>query len=403
MKSVSLATLGIVLASGGVAALAQTAAPTLAKDERAALFAADAALQAKNYAVAAPAVSTAVSTAHSGYARYLAASLQLKLGLETGDRAVQARAIQAMIESGAAPQSNLEELYKNQGAIALGNGDIKKAEDAFDRWAELAPNNGDALVALAEAKSKRNKPQDAVGLIERAIAQRQAAGQPVPESYYKRGLKQAFDAKMPEASLRLAQGLVRAYPSPQNWRDALMVYRDLYHPDAATGLDTLRLARSAKALTGERDYLEYAEAASSDAYAGERKALLDEGVAVKMVDPAKPAFKTMMTATGKKATAGKAGLAAMRTKALAAATGAPALAAADAYYGYGDYAKAAELYRAAIEKGSIDANVANTRLGMALALSGQRAEAETAWRSVTGPRAALASYWLLWVAQRQTA
>jgi hypothetical protein len=37
---------------------------------------------------------------------------------------------------------------------------------------------------------------------------------------------------------------------------------------------------------------------------------------------------------------------------------------------------------------------------MALALAGQRAEAEAAFRSVTGPRAELASLWMLWLAQR---
>jgi hypothetical protein len=44
--------------------------------------------------------------------------------------------------------------------------------------------------------------------------------------------------------------------------------------------------------------------------------------------------------------------------------------------------------------------VANNRLGMALGLAGQRAEAETALRAVTGPNADIASFWLLWLSQR---
>ena len=47
-----------------------------------------------------------------------------------------------------------------------------------------------------------------------------------------------------------------------------------------------------------------------------------------------------------------------------------------------------------------DANLANTRLGASLALAGQRAEAETAFRAVTGPRAELAQFWLLWLPAR---
>ena len=57
---------------------------------------------------------------------------------------------------------------------------------------------------------------------------------------------------------------------------------------------------------------------------------------------------------------------------------------ADAYYGYGQYAKAAALYRAALQKGGEDPNLVNLRLGIALAQAGNRAEAETAFRAVTG-------------------
>ena len=72
----------------------------------------------------------------------------------------------------------------------------------------------------------------------------------------------------------------------------------------------------------------------------------------------------------------------------------------DAFYGYGDYAQAAELYRAALQKSGVDASLVNMRLGEALARAGQRAEAEAAFQAVTGPRAELASLWRLWLSQR---
>jgi hypothetical protein len=58
------------------------------------------------------------------------------------------------------------------------------------------------------------------------------------------------------------------------------------------------------------------------------------------------------------------------------------------------------LYRAALQKGGVDPGIANLRLGLALALADNRAEAETAFRAVTGTRAELASLWLAWLAQR---
>ena len=74
--------------------------------------------------------------------------------------------------------------------------------------------------------------------------------------------------------------------------------------------------------------------------------------------------------------------------------------AGDAHMGFGEYAAAVELYQAALQKGGEDANLVNTRLGAALALAGRRAEAEAAFRAVTGNRADLAGFWLAWLARR---
>ncbi len=74
---------------------------------------------------------------------------------------------------------------------------------------------------------------------------------------------------------------------------------------------------------------------------------------------------------------------------------------AEAAYGYGRYAEAAELYRVALTKGGEDANLLNVRIGASLAMAGQRAEAETALRAVTGNRSEIAAIWLAWLARRQ--
>jgi Flp pilus assembly protein TadD len=85
---------------------------------------------------------------------------------------------------------------------------------------------------------------------------------------------------------------------------------------------------------------------------------------------------------------------------MASATGQVALNTGDAYLGYGDTAKAVALYRAALTKGSVDTNLVNLHLGMALAQAGDRAGAEAAFRAVTGARADVAGYWLVFLSQR---
>lgn len=403
MKSVSTVALGFALALGGAIfaappGLAQEQQEiTLTEAERNALQALKTALESKNYPAATSALQTAQQAARSAYSRYLASALQLRLGLETKNYGLQKTAIDAMIGSGAAPAAALPQLYKNQGALAMSAGKYEDAEAAFARWTQVAPNDPEAFLALSQAKTVRKKVPEAIPLIAQAIKVQQAANRPVPEAWYLRGLKHSFDAKLVPQSLDFSRGLVAAYPTPQNWRDVLLVRRDLGQLDPAATIDLLRLLRGTKALAGERDYYALAEALTGAGFGAEAKAVLDEGIAAKMVDASEGKTKELL-ASAKKSTTGS--LASLESKATSAPTGEAAMTAADAYFGHGDYAKAAAMYRTALQKGSVDPNVANTRLGMALGLAGQKAEAETALRAVTGARADLASLWLLWLAQR---
>ncbi len=370
----------------------------LSKEERAALGPLVTAVQASNWAAASAALPAAQAAARGSDARLAVASQQLKIGAATNNVALQTAAIDAMIASGGAPADTLPTLYKNQGALAEQAGDRVKAEAAYAKWVELAGNDPNSLVALAKAKADLKKHGESARLLARAVAARKASGQPVPESWLKVGANYAMVSKMAPETIQLSRELIVAYPTPVNWRDALLNYRQLGSLDRATNLDLLRLMRVTKSLSGERDYYELADTLSSAGLPGESKAVLDEGIASRMVDRTK--VKDLLALSSGKVAEDKGSLASVETKAKAAATGEMALKTADAHYGYGNYAKAAELYRVAIQKGGVDAAVANTRLGMALAQAGQKAEAEAAFKAVTGPRADLASYWLIWLNQR---
>src|SRR5438552_10562205 len=82
------------------------------------------------------------------------------------------------------------------------------------------------------------------------------------------------------------------------------------------------------------------------------------------------------------------------SKGLAAATAKASLANGDLLYGYGQYAKAAEIYRGALSKPGADAGLINLHLGMALARSGDKAGAAAALNAVTGAHSDVAKYWL---------
>lgn len=413
MKSVSRTALGVALALGFVSTIAMQPAEakkdkqaderqlSLTKQERAVLIPLQTAVQEKNWAAFAAALPAAQAGAQSANARYTLGRLHFDMGLATSNVPAQTQALDTMIGSGVAPATVLPQLYQNQAILAAQAGNRQKAETALTRWLELQPTNNDALLELIRIKGELRKPQEAAALLEGAIERQRAAGQAVPESWYKRGLALAFDGRMRPLSLKMSQALISAYPTPQNWRDSLLIYRDLSDKNLDKGakLDLQRLMRAAKALNGERDWYDFAMDLDDNGLPGEAKTVLEEGGRLNMVDLKKPAFASLLAKTARRAES-RAARNADKAKAMASATGTLALSTGDLFLGSGDYAEAAALYRAALAKGSVDANVANSRLGMALALAGNRAEAESAFRLVTGSRAELASYWLAWLARR---
>jgi tetratricopeptide (TPR) repeat protein len=363
------------------------------------------------------AIAAARAAVRSAEGRYALGNFLVRIGQARGDARLIGEGVDAAVASGLAGQDEMPALLANQAARAHAAAEYERAERLLTRAIELQPNNAALLADLAQMRSQsalallraggrqaeaQTAYRDSVSLLTRAIAAQKASGQVVPESWYLRAVALAVESRQAPQAIALSRALVEAYPTTVNWRDALLTYRQLGAPDPALDLDIRRLLRAVEGLAGERDYLDFAQALRA-ANPGEAKAVLDEGVSRRMLDAGEAQVRTALTAVTRPAAGERSGLAASRTRAMAAATGAAARAAADAHFGVGQYAEAAELYRAALQKGGEDANLVNSRLGAALALAGRRAEAEAAFRTVTGPRADLAGFWLAWLSRRPAA
>jgi len=377
-------------------------APTHAKvgkKERDGLIAAGKAVDAKDAAGAAAALAAVQPLLETPDGRYNFGLIQVKLGILNNDKALQLQGLDAMTSSGSATGTELMNLLGNQAAIAFELKDDAKAEAALTRMQQLAPNDSETIVTLAQLRSNQNRIPEALTLIDQAMAANKAAGKPIPENWYKFALSKANAAKLTPQVVKFSREWVAAYPTPQNWRDSLLLYRRVANPERSILIDIYRLLRFQKAMNGEGDYYMLANALSQTGYPGEVKAVLDEGVAANAVNLSKEEFKAIAS-TAARVTEDKASLANGASAALAAATGTPALKWGDAYFGYGDYAKAAELYKAALQKGGVDASLVNTHLGMALAMTGDKAGADAAFKAVSGQRADLAGFLLVWLAQK---
>lgn len=348
------------------------------------------------------ALAAAQPIVRSPDARYAFARYQMRIADQRGDNAMLGRALDMSIDSGVAPPNEMVVFLRAQADLALNARDNNKAERALTRLGQLQPNDIDVQARLAQLRINQGRVADGLTALQSAISASTAAGQPAPESWYRFALARSFDSR--DAAIRgravgFGRALVGAYPTAVNWRDALLVYREVAAPDAATQIDLSRLMVAAGTMAGERDYYDFANGLNQGGYPAEAKAVLEAGIARRMVDASRSPFRELLATANARIPADRADLAASQRSALAAATGTPALRTGDAFLGYARYPEAIALYQAALQKGGVDANLVNTRLGIAYALSGQRPLAETALRAVTGPRAELAAFWLLWLQQ----
>lgn len=341
-------------------------------------------------------VAAAHAAAQNGDEHFLASQAQLKVAVAQKNNAEIATALEGLIASGSLSQESLGNSYLNLAKTRYNLKQYPQAIAALEKTLQLEPNNQEATTLLAHARSAGGNPTEAVAALQKSIVQQSANGAKAPEELYRRAIQLAYKSKLPNTP-EISRQWVVAYPTPGNWRDAIGIYRNLNNVDDATTLDLLRLARAAKALNGEGDYDRYAYAALTKGYPGEAKAVLEEGVAAKIVDPNKSPFKEMIEQAKAKSAGEAATLDSAAAKGLSAPTAKAAVATGDLLYGYGEYAKAADLYRAALKKSGADASLINLHLGMALARAGDKAGATAALNAVTGPRAEVAKYWLTYL------
>lgn len=348
----------------------------------------------KNDAASIPAkLAAAQAVASTKEDRYIIGELQLKAALAANDTAASGAAIDAIAGSGYLDGPSVAGMYRSLGGTYYNAKDYVHATAAYQHALTLNSNDSQAAVMLGESLNAEGKKQEAVAAFERAISAGAAGGGKAPEDVYKRAVSVAYEAKLP-AAVDLGRQWAAAYPSPNSWRNAIAIFRNQSQQDEEGTLDLLRLMQAAGALTTPGDYELFVESAGDQANYNEAQAVLNAGLAAKIIDPSSPQIRDSIAALKTKRVATDADL---ETAARESTTGAAFVRIGDHYYGMGEYAKAAALYRQALGKPGVDSAVANLHLGMALARAGDKAGALSALNAVSGPRADIAKFWVAYL------
>jgi tetratricopeptide (TPR) repeat protein len=318
-----------------------------------------------------------------------------------------ATALDQMIANPNTPADQQGTLNYNRGILALNAKDKAAARQYFQRAKQLGYNDPEYDLRMASLELDGGSVDQGVAALDKAVQAKVAAGQPVPNDWYNLAISQLYKANKPAETATWMRRQLKDYPTATNWRKALILFRDRADQGRALGgsarLDTFRLMRETGALTDQSEFGEYAQLAQDLGLPYETVAVIDQGRAAGKIPASATQYNALRTEAQSSIRA-EGSLSSLDAKSRSAANGKLASGTGNAYLANGDATKAAEFFQLALQKGGVDQDEVNTRLGIALAKSGRRDEAKAAFAKVTGaPRNELATFWTLWLDSPKTA
>lgn len=365
---------------------------------RAGLRTAEAALNSGDLATAGSTISSLMPmTDFEGYA---AAGLRYELAVQRRDVQAQRIALSDMFKTSAVPRTDAPRLRYLAALLSyqVGNYDDTLAQLAYAKT--LGYDDINSTLLSADTYIRKNKPKEARALVQAALARQRAAGQPISAAWYDRAISMAYAAGDWTELGALYRERLTHYPSTGEWRSALVNYSTASDTETQIKLDLYRLQAANGAMASERDYQAYATLAEKAGYNAEAKAIIEAGRSAGKLTATQAVTSQLLKTVTPKATKEIAGLPAQAKKAAAAGKGDGALAVADTYFSLGQYPQAAEYYRMALTKGSVDTAHANARLGVALARSGDLPGGQATLATADGNWASVAGFWSVWVDQQ---
>lgn len=326
--------------------------------------------------------------------RLMAGNLALTLGQLAKDSAILRRAIATMLESGKVAPTEQPKLNFYLGSLAFDAKDFVTARSALAAAVGGGYHDNDADALLADAYILDKQVPQGLAMLRQQIEAGKVSGKPAGQNVMRRGLSVAYNNKLYNEAAFFSAALAETYPNAINWNAAIAIARDLGKFPPQETLDLMRLMDRTKSFLEERDYIEYIQAADARRSPGEVLKIIGQGTAAGKLKASDLFVAESRTIANGRLAADKATLPAFERDARAgSATAATAMAAADAFLSYEDYAKAADLYRIAEAKPGADKDRANTRLGIAQLGLGQTAEARASFAKVGGTRKGMAQLW----------
>lgn len=346
---------------------------------------------AKDAAALQAALTEGQGTATAPDDKYLIGFYQLQLGILNKDQALQGQGLDVMLDSGLTPPENLAVYSFFSGNFAYGAKDYPKAIKRLEAARAAGSTEPSLPVLLMDSYLSGGQVDQGIAAAKASIEATRAAGQRPSDELYVRPIKALQAANRNEEALDLMTLRMRDYNQPAVWRQTLFIILQA-NPDKEVGLDVLRLMRATNSMLQRPEYLEYAGLATEAALPGEVVSLIKAGRQSKVIPTPDAKFDELFKSQQERVGDEESTITAYAQKQSTLSSPKVAGATGDTLVGFGRYADAIPLYKAALSTGG-DKDLWTYRLGVAQAQSGDAAGAKASFAQVNGPRKRLAQLW----------
>lgn len=398
---VAAGTVTVALGSAPAVAQQEKAAPiTVSEEFRAVAVQAETAVKAQQWEAARTALVQASGLAKTEDERYFAAALGVPVAANLKDNKTLATYLDTLIANPRTPAADVPRYTFLRGNIEFEAKNYAAALPLLQRAQQAGFSNENLPLMIASAQLNSNNVPAGIAALDQAIQQREAAGQKAPESWYNLAISRLYTGNDRAGTAQWLQRLVKAYPTPVNWHKAISVYRDgkgAAALDKQQAIDLYRLQRTSNAMANLSDYLEYGLFTNDVGLPYETKTVIEQGKSNGKI-PSSNATANQLLSQANGSIKQEGSLDGSERRARAGSDGRVAASTGNAYLASGNFPKAIEMLNLANEKGGVNAEEVNTRLGIAHAMANQKDQARQAFAKVTGsPRGDIAGFWQLWL------
>lgn len=331
-------------------------------------------------------------------------------GITAKDNALQFQGVEMMLASGKIKPEELGRYNTVAFQLAASVDQYDKARSYLQRAIDLnystpTVSTSDLQMNMAELYFSENRHVEGLKFLSDAIAARKTQGLPIDQKWYRRGVSVAYTNEVVPQVYDFVSGWVIDNPTPDNWRDAVNLTRDLNDFEPQPLLDLLRLGDKVGALREKNDYIFYVETADARRLPQEVKNIVEEAYAKGIIPKGSDSYvdDQLRIAAGRIA-ADRAELPRLEKDAMApTALLRTVVAAGDAFLSYGQYDKAVALYQKGLTMAGVDRDLALTRLGISQIGVGDFAGARETLAQVGGVRKPIAMLWSAYAAQQAAA